>query len=132
MSMRRFLLVACALAAFSSPAAAATFEVGPGKPFLNINDVPWEALAPGDLVLINARPTPYNEKWVICRQGTQAMPITVRGVPDPTTGALPIIDGANATSRMALDYPGQDRGVIKIGSANVPMDTNPTDIVIEN
>jgi hypothetical protein len=66
-----------------APAAAqaTTYEVGPGKTYANISNVPWESLQPGDLVLIYWRATPYKEKWVICRQGTAAAPIIVRGVP---------------------------------------------------
>src|SRR5262245_11913891 len=69
------------------------YEVGPGKPYANIGDVPWEALQPGDTVLIYWRPTPYKEKWVICRQGTALDPIIVRGIAGPG-GELPVIDGA--------------------------------------
>jgi hypothetical protein len=64
--------------------AAATYEVGPGKPLTSIGQAPWAALQPGDTVLIYYRSTPYKEKWVICRQGTATAPITVRGVPGPT------------------------------------------------
>ena len=48
----------------SDRALAATYEVGPGKTFANIGDVPWELLQPGDTVLIYWRSTPYKEKWV--------------------------------------------------------------------
>src|SRR5690349_19837487 len=77
-------------------ALAATYEVGPGKTYANVGDVPWESLQPGDTVLIYWRPTPYKEKWVICRQGTASAPITVRGVAG-TGGELPVIDGNGAT-----------------------------------
>jgi hypothetical protein len=69
---------------------AAIYEVGPNKPRTDIGQVPWESLQAGDTVLIHGRSNPYKEKWVICRQGTQAAPITVRGVPGPA-GELPII-----------------------------------------
>jgi len=82
-------LLACVLAA-TSPARATTYEVGPGKSLANIGDVPWEALAAGDTVLIYARPQPYREKWVISRAGTAAAPITVRGIAD-ASGNLPVI-----------------------------------------
>ncbi len=99
---------------FSRAAVAVTYEVGPGKPYANIGDVPWESLQPGDTVLIYYRSTPYKEKWVICRQGTAAAPITVRGVLGPN-GELPVIDGNGATTRLALDYWSEARGVIKSG-----------------
>ena len=88
------------LLAFASGLSAATFEVGPGKPFTAIGAVPWESLQPGDLVLIYWQPASYKEKWVICRQGTAGNPITVRGVPGPA-GQLPVIDGNGATTRPA-------------------------------
>ena len=110
---------------------AATYEVGPTKPLTAIGQVPWESLQPGDTVLIYWKLTPYKEKWVICRQGTQAAPITVRGVPGPA-GELPVIDGNGATTRSALNYWNETRGVIKIGGANVPADTLPKFITLEN
>src|SRR5688572_12437214 len=77
---------------------AATYEVGPAKPYTSIGKVPWESLAPGDIVLIHWQSAAYKEKWVIGRQGTASAPITVRGVPGPN-GELPIIDGNGATTR---------------------------------
>ncbi|MCC6364404.1 MAG: right-handed parallel beta-helix repeat-containing protein [Bryobacterales bacterium] len=110
---------------------AATFEVGPGKPYSSAGAVPWESLQPGDLVLIHWRSTPYKEKWVLCRQGTAANPITVRGVPGPN-GELPVFDGNGATTRTALNYWNEVRGLLKIGGANLPADTTPQYITIEN
>src|SRR6266542_1990433 len=100
-------------------AQANLYEVGPGKPYASIGAVPWESLQPGDTVLIYYRASPYNEKWVICRQGTSSAPITVRGVAGPN-GELPVIDGNAATTRSALNYWNQERSVIKIGGANNP------------
>ena len=112
-------------------AQANVYEVGPGKPYASIGAVPWESLLAGDTVLIYWRSTAYKEKWVICRQGTQSAPITVRGVPGPN-GELPIIDGNGATTRSVLNYWNQERSVIKIGGANNPPDTIPRHITIEN
>ena len=127
------LLFTFVLFTLAAPFAhAAVYEVGPGKPYASIGAVPWEALLAGDTVLIYWRATPYKEKWVICRQGTAAAPIIVRGVPDAATGALPIIDGNGATTRMALSYWNENRSIIKIGGANVPADTTPRYITIEN
>jgi len=117
---------------FAAPAAATTYRVGPGQPLATPGAVPWEALAAGDSVLIHSRPAAYTDKWVICRAGTQLAPIVVAGVPDPGTGALPVIDGNNATTRSALNYWNEERGVIKIGGANSPPDLMPAWIVIEN
>ncbi len=110
---------------------AATYEVGVGKPYSSIGAVPWESLQPGDLILIHWRSAPYKEKWVICRQGTAASPIIVRGVPGPA-GQLPVIDGNGATTRTALNYWNEVRGLLKIGGANIPPDTMPRYITIEN
>lgn len=128
-----FLVFVVSLAALPGPvqAQSATYEVGPGKPFQTISDVPWESLQAGDTVLIHWRSTPYKEKWVICRQGTQAAPITIRGVPGPG-GELPVIDGSGATTRRTLNYWNEPRGVIKIGGANIPSDTTPKHILVEN
>jgi hypothetical protein len=104
--------------------------VGPGQTLATPSQVPWESLQPGDVVLIYWRAAPYTDKWVICREGTAAAPITVRGVPGPA-GELPVIEGNGAATRLALDYWGESRAVIKIGGASVPGDTMPRYIVIE-
>ena len=116
--------------AVSTAAFAATYEVGPSKPYTTIGSVPWATLAPGDTVLIYARPTPYREKWVICRQGTAAQPITVRGVAD-ASGNPPVIDGTNAVGAPGVNYWNQERGIIKIGGANIPADLMPKYIIID-
>jgi len=119
------------LSALIATCGATTYEVGPSKPYTTIGQVPWESLNAGDLVLIHWRATPYFEKWVLCRQGTAENPIIVRGVPG-AGGQLPIIDGNGAITRLALNYASEQRGIIKIGSANIPADTMPKHIVIEN
>lgn len=127
--------VTCILLLFtiltSAPAWARTYAVGPGMEYSAIGEVPWESLAAGDQVFIYYRETPYNEKWVIGRRGTESAPIIIRGVPGPN-GELPVIDGRNATTRRQLNYWGEARGVIKIGGSNSPPDTLPAYIVIEN
>lgn len=125
------LFAGLALAAFAASAGATTYHVGPSWPYPTPSDVPWESIAAGDSVLIHARPTPYRDKWVICRVGIPSAPIVVRGVPDGS-GALPVIDGANAVTRPALNFWNEERGVIKIGGANSPPDVMPAWIVIES
>ncbi|WP_395751830.1 polysaccharide-degrading enzyme [Prosthecobacter sp.] len=112
-------------------ASAAVYEVGPGKTYEDIGSVPWQALAPGDVVRINWRKQPYHEKWVLACRGTAKSPITVSGVPGPG-GKLPVIDGENAMTSPMVQYWGEERGVIKIGGANVPAVTMPAHIVLEN
>jgi len=74
------------------------YEVGPGKTYENLIDVPTEDLAPGDVVKIYAKDTPYYERLVITTKGTEAAPICICGVPD-SNGKLPILDGTNARVR---------------------------------
>lgn len=125
------LLLACSSVLVCAPAFAAQYEVGPGRAYATPGAVPWERLLPGDTVLIYWRSTPYSDKWVICRQGTAAQPITISGVAGPA-GELPVIEGSGATTRSALNYWNGVRGVIKIGGANIPADTMPRHILIEN
>lgn len=117
--------------ALGIPAQAAVYEVRPGTALDTIAEVPWSTLEPGDVVLIHWRPEPYKEKWVICRQGTESQPIVVRGVANEK-GELPVIDGRDAVTPAGLNFWSEQRGVIKIGGANVPSDTMPRHIVIEN
>ncbi len=110
---------------------ATVYEVKPNTALDTIAEVPWATLQPGDTVLIYWKATPYKEKWVICRQGTVNAPITVRGVPN-TNGDLPVLDGNGAVTPTNLNFASEQRGIIKIGSANIPADTMPKYIVIEN
>lgn len=116
---------------FATNIFAAVYEVEPGTAMDTIAEVPWATLQPGDTVLIHWRPQAYKEKWVICRQGTASLPITVSGVPGPN-GELPVIDGNGAVTPANLNFWSEQRGVIKIGGANVPADTMPKHIIIEN
>ena len=115
----------------ASSASATVYEVKPNTPLDTIAEVPWATLQAGDTVLIYWKPTAYKEKWVICRQGTATAPIIVRGVPS-ANGELPVIDGSGATTPTNLNFSGDARSVIKIGSANIPADTTPKYIIIEN
>ncbi len=124
-----FMFCLLPFVAFSVTAWASVFEVGPGKPMASIGEVPWEALSPGDTVLIYYRPEPYREKWVIDRAGTSSSPITVRGIPGPS-GHLPVIDGNMAVTRQQLNFWSEERGIINIGGSNMPGQF-PQHIVIE-
>jgi hypothetical protein len=112
-------------------AEAATYEVGPGKAYPNVSNVPWESLHGGDTVLIYYRSDPYREKWVVAVQATEQNPIVVRGVPG-AGGELPVIDGENATTRSQLNFWNEARGVLKIGGANTPNSDSAGWVVIEN
>lgn len=116
----------------ASPSAQATdYAVGPDKAYQSVTGIPWESLLPGDRVLLHWRPQPYAGKWVICGRGTAERPIQVMGAPGPD-GQLPVIDGREATTRPALNFWNEARGVIKIGGANRPADVMPAHIVVEN
>jgi len=128
--MPRIATIVCLLLAAVSPAfAATTYRVGSGQPYATPSSVPWESLVAGDSVLIF--PGTYHDKWVICRTGTQSLPIVVHGVP-AADGSLPVIDAANAVTRTQLNFWNEERGVIKIGGANSPPDLMPAWIVVEN
>jgi hypothetical protein len=126
-----FVLFAFLFSGLSIAANATVYEVKPDTPLDTIAEVPWANLQPGDTVLIYWKPTAYKEKWVICRQGTANAPITVRGVPNEF-GELPVVDGSGATTPQNLNFWSEQRGVIKIGGANIPADTMPKYITIEN
>jgi MYXO-CTERM domain-containing protein len=109
---------------------AEVYEVGPGRALESVGAVPWESLQPGDEVRIHWRAEPYREKFVIGRSGTAEAPITVRGVAGPA-GQRPVLDGRDATTRAALNYWNEARGLIKIGGSNSPPDSTPAHIVVE-
>lgn len=126
-----FFLAGCLAALWAVPAAGRVFEVGPGRAYANIGDVPLEGLASGDEVRIYRRPEAYREKWVISAQGTAAAPVVFRGVPGPG-GELPVIDGEHAVTRRALSYWNEPRSVVKIGGSSVPSSAPPPrHIVVE-
>ena len=114
-----------------SLAPGADYHVGPGQDYASIGAVPWENLAAGDRVYIHWRNESYCEKWVIGRSGTAEAPILVSGVTGPQ-GQLPVVDGRNATTRPALDYWNENRGLVKIGGSSIPNTAVPAYIIVEN
>lgn len=80
------------------------YEVGPGKAYQNLNDVPWETLGPGDSVRVHWRSTPYKEKVLISSQGTATDPIVFCGIPDGPGGARPILEGRGARTRPQIKF----------------------------
>ncbi|MHC4715029.1 MAG: putative Ig domain-containing protein, partial [Planctomycetota bacterium] len=123
-----FVLVICA----ASVSFGATYEIGPGKTYTTIGAFAWEDLSAGDTVKIYYKSTPYYEKFGVWAQGTSGSPVTVQGVAGGG-GELPVIDGNDATTRLALDYWGEERSMIKIGGCSVPSgDPTPSYLVFEN
>jgi hypothetical protein len=110
------------------------FSVGPGRTYANLGDVPFESLVAGDTVRVFWRAEPYREKLMISGQGTASSPIRVCGVPG-SDGQLPVIDGQDATTRGALDFPfegHQVRGLIIIGHRHDdPWEVTPSYVVLE-
>jgi hypothetical protein len=95
--------VIATLAVFAAllPAAAAhaaTYEVGPGKPYATLEDVD-DLLGPGDLVLVSGGAT-YPGGVRLERDGRPSAPITIRGVGSPR----PVIAGATNTIELAGDH----------------------------
>lgn len=88
------------------------YDVGLGRAYTALGQLPWSQLHGCDTVRIFAKPNggSYNEMMLIS-SGTNLAPgapnkfMRVLGVADPVTGALPIIDGTNATQLETL--PGQ-------------------------
>lgn len=98
-----FSLASAALLFLAGHALAANYNVGPAQPLTTLSAVPWANLQPGDFVNIHYKPGGYHEKFQISASGTAAQHIVIRGIPDPATGALPIIDGQNAIEDPAFD-----------------------------
>jgi hypothetical protein len=88
------------LLVLAAPVAATTYEVGPGKPYANLQAVAPH-LAPGDLVLVSGGTT-YARGVVLDRPGTASQPIVVRGL--PAGGARPRITGATNTLEVRADH----------------------------
>lgn len=97
-------MLATAACVPSGVPGARDYQVGPGTGQLAaLEEVPWEALAPGDTVRIFYRSTPYLGKFLIAASGTASAPVRVCGVKS-STGQRPIIDGKNALTRSGLNY----------------------------
>jgi hypothetical protein len=86
----------------------ATYNVGPGKTYAELTDVPWLALQAGDVVNIHYRATPYRTYVALKAQGTAANPVIINGVTDSPTAPCnrPEISGSGAV--YAADRTGYD------------------------
>ncbi|MBN9518392.1 VCBS repeat-containing protein [bacterium] len=95
------------------------YDIGPGKPYQNIADLDWTKLGPGDTVNIHYKPGGYHEIFMVSTRGTSNSWITINGIPDPATGALPVIDGVNAVMapQFASHYaPLSGYGLVVVGA----------------
>jgi hypothetical protein len=111
---RRFAILALVTLAGPCPASAATWEVGPGKPFSRIEEAAAKAQA-GDVILVYPRAggKPYDKTAVFVRQKN----LTFRGVagPDKDKPYVAIsgqgfdFSGAGSTPRAIFQFnPGAD------------------------
>lgn len=88
----------------SGCAAIQFYDVGPGRAFSALSQLPWSQLKGCDTVRIYPKlnNAPYQEMMLISA-GTNLAPtapnrfMRVLGMPDPVSGARPIIDGTQAT-----------------------------------
>lgn len=115
------------LAAPSASTPPPTYEIGPGKQYETLSDMPWESLQAGDIVYIYWRPEPYQEKIGIDVQGTAEKPVIVHGVPGPDN-QLPKIDGNHAVTRQTMRLGGQNNRLVGIGTNERPS----RHVIIEN
>ena len=84
----------------AAPAAADTYEVGPGKPYASLQSVE-PLLDPGDVALVYGGAT-YPGGVVLDRPGTAAQPIVIRGV--RVGGARPHIAGGSNTIEVRANH----------------------------
>jgi hypothetical protein len=89
------------LAACAASGKGTDYQVGPGKPYTALEQVPWESLKAGDTVRIFYSATPYKGKFLIAAQGTATAPVRICGVRGPNN-ERPIVDGNGAVTRTAL------------------------------
>ena len=85
-----------AITASAGTGSPKVYDIGPAFSLKKIADLDWSQLGPGDTVNIHYKPEGYHELFMISTRGTAENWITVNGVPDPVTGALPVIDGLEA------------------------------------
>ncbi|MDP4299897.1 right-handed parallel beta-helix repeat-containing protein [Leptothrix discophora] len=79
-----------------------TYDVGPGKPLTELDQVPWLSLQAGDVVNIHHRAQPYRAKVGLRAQGSETAPVVINGVTDADC-RKPEVSGANAvTARDAI------------------------------
>jgi hypothetical protein len=77
--------------------AGTTYDVGAGFTYIKLAQVPWQSLLPCDVVQIHWQTNPYREMVLLTNRGAANKFIRITGIPGPG-GALPVIDGAGATS----------------------------------
>lgn len=118
---------------FAPPSAI--LEVGEGKQFTSIGQVPWSVVGPDTEVRIFHKSTPYKEKMLISSIGAEGHPIRIKGMLSEA-GERPVICGHGATtaSNTIFYFAGHaDRGTAMIGPrTGWDFGDRPQHIIIEN
>ena len=57
-----------------------TYDIGPGRKYTEVSEVPWLSLTAGDVVNIYYRAEPYRTKLGLRAQGTRENPVVINGV----------------------------------------------------
>jgi hypothetical protein len=111
------------------------YDVGQGHSFLNLRDVPWNAVGAGDQVLVYWQPTPYHDKIALNMSGTPDAHVQIIGVPGPD-GQLPVLEADQAYENPQASYwtnQVAQQGVITIAPGGYdPYGYKPSYIDIEN
>jgi hypothetical protein len=96
--MKSLMLTLIIIACFSGGAYATTYQVGPTRPFANLQAVA-PILAPGDIVEVDGNVT-YPGDLIFRNPGTDTNKITIRGL--RVSGIRPIISGGTNTVEFRL------------------------------
>ena len=97
--IRAMRLVYFCLIVIAVPATATTYLVGSTRTYHNLNAVAG-LLNPGDLVLVDGNQT--YPSALLSRSGTQALPITIRGV--RVSGNRPVLSGGTNTIEVQSNW----------------------------
>ena len=91
------------------------YDVGPGKKYERLGQVPFATLEAGDMVRVHWRKEPYRDALLLSSQGRPDRPIRLCGVRGPQ-GERPVIDanGAVISSEQALPKEWAGMGLILV------------------
>ena len=93
---------------------AATYEVGPGKPYATPLSLPWNLFADGDTVKIYYQSIPYKTQLYVGWSN-----FTISCIAGPN-GEMPIIDGDGAVASAKVTFYNLDRGLVRVGESSSP------------
>lgn len=87
-----------------------TYNVGPGQPYTELHQLPWNAMAAGDVVNVFYRPQAYAARIGLRVEATAERPFYLHGVADPATCLRPMLTGDGAR-------PSDDQQANRFGAA---------------